>query len=184
MAQPVWHATVGDYSERLRQYFAETYASVRRVQAEAREELERRAGGHLSSELFVGDVVLVRSDPTARREGPLRFQARVRDELYRISRKIDRHTFHVEKLTRPAEPVGFTQPIHADRLIKLDLPELPLTDTRHRVLELYDEATDTWEAWSVDRFAVDGRVRLTRNDDSGRSEWFDFSQVRYRWLIT
>ena len=99
MAQPVRRATVGDYAERLRQYFAETYASVRRVQAEAREELERRAGGHLSSELVVEDVVLLRSDPAARREGPLRLQARVRDELYRISRKIVRHTFHVEKLT-------------------------------------------------------------------------------------
>ena len=114
---------------------------------------------------------------------PLRFQARVRDELYRISRKVDRHTFHVQKLTRPTEPVGFTQTVHADRLIKLDLPELPLTDTRHRVLELYDEPTDTWEAWTVDRFAVDGRVRLTRNDDSGRSEWFDLSQVRCKWVV-
>ena len=88
--QPVRHVTVEDYADRLQLYFAETYASVQRVQAEAREELEKRAGGYLSSELFVGDVVLVRVEPTVRREGPLRFQARVRDELFRVSCKIDK----------------------------------------------------------------------------------------------
>ena len=81
MAQPVRRASVGQYADRLRQHFSETYASVRKVQAEAREELERRAGGCLNSELFLGVIVLVRSDPTTRREGPLHFQARVRDEL-------------------------------------------------------------------------------------------------------
>ena len=99
--QPVRHVTIEDYTDRLKRYFAETFANVQRVQAEAREELEKRAGGYLSSELCVGDVVLVRVEPTVRREGPLRFQARVRDELFRVSRNVDKHTFHVEKLTHP-----------------------------------------------------------------------------------
>jgi hypothetical protein len=150
------------------------------------DDLESEAGGHLSSELFVGDTVLVKREPTALREGPLRFQSRVYPTVFRVSRKIDRHTFILEHVTGRGTPVGFKQPVNADRLVKLDLPELPLRDESRRELEMFDERDDSWKLWRVDRFSVDGRVRLMRLHDPQRGsfEWHDLSRCRYRWVLS
>jgi hypothetical protein len=115
----------------------------------------------------------------------LRFQPRVRDELYRVARKVDRHTFFVEHVIGPAVPIGFRQPLNAERLVKLDLPELPVAAESRRELELYNEHLDAWERFRVDRFAVDGHVRLERCDGerAGAYEWKDLSRARYRWLV-
>ena len=58
VSQPVRHASLDQYADRLQKYFTETFANVRRVQSEARDELEQKAGCYLSSELFVGDICL------------------------------------------------------------------------------------------------------------------------------
>ena len=70
-------------------------------------------------------------------------------------------------------------------MVKLDLPELPVASESRRELELYNERLDTWERFRVDRFAVDGRVRLERCDGErvGAHEWRDLSRERYRWLV-
>ena len=68
--------------------------------------------------------------------------------------------------------------------MKLDLPELPLSDTSHRVLELYVEEFDRWDRWKIDRFSVDGRVRMLRDDESGLAELFDLSKRRRRWVLS
>ena len=57
-------------------------------------------------ELEVGDLVLVRREPTVRREGPLRFQSRVHPDVYKI-KKIGRLTFEVEDLTDSNQPLPF-----------------------------------------------------------------------------
>ena len=54
--------TMDEYASRLRAYFTETYESVKRIQQAAIDEAEHEAGGHLSAELQVGDVVLVVPD--------------------------------------------------------------------------------------------------------------------------
>ena len=62
--------------EKLITYFKDTYADVTRAQTAAIENNEGDAPGTLAAELSVGDLVLVRREPTNRREGPLRFQPR------------------------------------------------------------------------------------------------------------
>ena len=84
--------------------------------------------------------------------------------MHRISRKVVRDTPFVEHIAGPAVPVSFRQPLNAERLVKLDLPELPVAAESRRELELYNEQLDVWERRRIDRFAVDGRACLERLD--------------------
>ena len=58
-------------------YLTESYADILRLQTEYAEANQEEAPGNLSAELQLGELVLVRREPTVRREGPLRFQSRV-----------------------------------------------------------------------------------------------------------
>ena len=143
---------------------------------------ESTLDGYLSSELQVGDVVAIRREASVRREGPLRFQQRTYPELYRVSKKIGTHTVTVEPVTDRTAAVPVLQPINADRLVKVDLPELTLDPSSPRRLETYMEETDSWRAWNVERFSIDGRVLLRDVLLPAKCEWLDLSTVKYRWL--
>ena len=68
---------------------------------------------------------------------------------------------------------------------KIATQDLATHDFSAWELELYNERLDAWERFCVDRFAVDGRVRLERCDGerAGAHEWRDLSRERYRWLV-
>jgi hypothetical protein len=113
-ALKVEYLTLSDYCEKLREHFKDSHKQIERVQAETAEEAGDDAQGHLSKELFVGDLVLVRREPNVRREGPLRFQSRVYPLVYKILKKISRHTFVVGDVADPKRELPFAQPLNAE----------------------------------------------------------------------
>ncbi len=136
----------------------------------------------MSSELNVGDLVLVKREPTIRRDGPLRFQSRVYPETYKISRKVGRLTFEVASITDPSEGVPFLNPLHAERLVKLDMPELELDPRQSRLVEVYNSSTDNWTRYKIEKYAIDGRVMLRDVVNPALVDWHDLSELRYRWV--
>ena len=117
--------------------------------------------GSLSKELEVGDAVLVRREPTVARTGPTRFQSRVYPGIFIIKRKVSPTTFVVEDLVDKDAVPGFTQPLRAERLVRLDMPELELSPDQPRRLELRETPLQPWNEYTIDRFGADGRVRLS-----------------------
>ncbi len=106
-------------------------------------------GGHAARELWPGDTVLIKKDPTAERVGALRFQPRVYPGVYRIKRKIDRHTY-VEDAADPTVKLSILQPVNASRLVRLDMPELALSESQPRRLEIRRRDGDDWMTCSVE----------------------------------
>ena len=80
------------------------------------------------------------------------------------------------------DPISFDQPIHADRMVKLDMPELDLDPAQPRRIEIHDPSTDTWDAFELERFSVDGRVRIRHALQHTNVEWVDLAKKRYRWV--
>ena len=61
------------------------------------------------------------------------------------------------------------------------MPELDLDHRQRRRLEIHEQNTDEWKAWTVERYAIDGRVRLRNVTNPAYYEWVDLSTKRYRW---
>ena len=93
------------------------------------------------------------------------------------------HTFVLEDLVDAAKALPFLQLVNAERLVRVDLPALGLEPGGPRRLEICAPDGDSWERWEIERFAVDGRVRLKHLDEPGRVEWRDLTQHRYRWVL-
>ena len=139
--------------------------------------------GHLGQELEVGDPVLVRREATARREGPTRFQSRVYDGIFVITRKVSPTTFNVGDLVDKDYVTPFTQPLHAERLVRLDMPELGLEPGQPRRLELRESNLDPWNTYVLERFGADGRARIMLEGGAAQSRrWVDLTKCEYRWL--
>ena len=174
---------VTDYVIGLQQYMRDTYRTVQRLQLAAQERAEGTLSGHLSHELEVGDAVLVKRPPAAAAYGgPIRFRPKTYPGVYKISVKISPTTYKVADLADPTARVTFGQPIHADRLIKLDLPELELMPDQPRRIEVQDKDGSTWNALTISRFAADGRVFLVAPGSAG-GKWYDLSKEKYRYLL-
>ena len=130
--------------------------------------------GHLSSELEVGDPVLARREATADRKGPTRFQSRVYDGIFVIKRKVSPTTFVVEDLVDKEYVPKFSQPLHAERLVRLDMPELGLEPGQPRRLEMRESLVDPWNVYTLESFGADGRVRLLLQDGAAQTrKWVD-----------
>ena len=80
--------------------------------------------------------MLVKREPTVTRAGPLRFQARVYPDLHRINRVISASTVNVEPIVDPGGRTPFDQPLNANRLVRLDMPEIPLDPGQPRVVSV------------------------------------------------
>ena len=158
---------VGTYMEKLRSYLSDTYSAICRLKTEALEQDEGAADGKRSAVLEVGDAVLVKREASEKRVGPTRFQPRVYPGVYKISAKISEGAFRVQDLAEPDAKVSFTQPVNADRLIRLDLPELDLDARQPRCVEIKRESEDDWERFKIARFCVDGRVFLVKEEGEG-----------------
>ena len=108
----------------------------------------------------VGDHVLLRREATVERKGPTRFQSRVYPGVYVVKRKVSPSTFVIGDAMDQHATVPVRQPLHADRLVKLDMPELELSADQPRRLEMRAGPGDAWNTYVIERFGVDGRVRL------------------------
>ena len=80
--KPVIAQDVGTYVTKLEEFYKDAYTEIQRLLLETAENNE--GDGNTSAELFVGDLVLLKKEPTNKREGPLRFQPRTYPEIYRI----------------------------------------------------------------------------------------------------
>ena len=182
-ALPVEMRTVNSYVTDLMTHLREVHATVQRVALEEIEKTETTLGGHISAELEVGDPVLVRREATVRREGPTRFQSRVYEGVYKILKKISPTTYTVGDLNDADYVPPFKQPLHAERLIKLDMPELELQPGQPRKLELRENPLQPWNTYVIDRFGADGRVRIELEGGAAQTKkWVDLTQCEYRWL--
>ena len=124
--------------------------------------------------------MLVRREPTAARQGPTRFQERVYPGVYEIIEKVSPSTFRVRDLADHRAVVSFEQPLHASRLIQLDLPEVELSPSQPRKISMRTRNSQPWNEYTIERFAADGRVRLRLKD--GECGWYDLSECEYTWL--
>ena len=81
------------------------------------------------------------------------------------------------------EAPNFKQPVHAERLVRLDMPELELSPDQPRRLEMRERPTQPWNTYTIDRFGADGRVRLRLEDGAAQTrQWYDLTKCEYRWL--
>jgi hypothetical protein len=178
---PVEERTVDAYVKDLFDHLREVHTSVQRTTLEAIERDEATMAGHLSSELEVGDPVLVRREATADRKGPTRFQSRVYDGIYVIKKKVSPTTYVVEDLVDKEYVPKFSQPLHAERLVRLDMPELGLEAGQPRRLEMRESSVDPWNVYTLERFGADGRVRLLLQDGAAQTrKWVDLTKCEYR----
>ena len=86
----------------------------------------------------------------------------------------------VEDLVDKSAKLEFRQPIHTERLVRLDMPELELSPDQPRRLEMRTAVTQPFNEYVIERFGVDGRVLL--RIEGGGAEWHDLSKCEYRWL--
>ena len=115
-------------------------------------------------------------------EGPIRFRPSTYPGVYKIHTKISPTTVKVVDFADPSRDLQFGQPLHADRLIRLDLPELELMPDQPRKLEMQGDDGVTWTVKKISRFSADGRVFLHNEDGSG-GEWFDLTKEKYRYVL-
>ena len=145
--------------------------------------MKKSMAGSLGSELEVGDHVLLSREPTVERKGPTRFQSRVYPGVYVIKRKVSPSTFVIGDSADPHAVIPVRQPLHADRLVRLDMPELELSPEQPRRLELRTGPGEDWNTYVIERFGVDGRVRLMLEGGAAQTrKWVDLSEHEYRWL--
>mgnify|MGYP003333791044 CR=1 FL=1 len=161
-------------------HLKDVYASIERQALAESESAAVEAQGRLNAELHVGDTVLVRREATASRHGATRFQEKVYSNVYEIYEKISPGTFRVRDLADHRAVLPFGQPLHASRLVKIDLPEVELSAGQPRRMLMRMRANQPLNEYTVERFASDGRVQLKLQD--GERGWYDLSQCEYTWL--
>ena len=100
-----------------------------------------------------------------------------------IVRKVSPGTFVVGDLVDKDYVCPFKQPVSAERLVKLDMPELELEPGQPRRLELRETLQDDWGQYTIEKFGADGRV-LIKLDGGGAQtrRWVDLTRCEYRWL--
>ncbi len=85
---------------------------------------------------------------------------------------LENATFRVADIADLEAVTAFLRPIHADRLVKLGLPELELDGREPRRLEIQE----------IERLAGDRRVQI-RPVASGDGRCVDLSVHRNRWVV-
>ena len=106
--------------------------------------------------------MLVKRETSPKRGGPSRFRSRTYEGVYRI-RKVGRHTCQVQDLPGKTAEVPLTQPVSADRLIKLNKFELNIDENQlRRLFQLQMSHGGDWMRHGARRFTADGQVEVVR----------------------
>ena len=180
----VENLSTDSYTENLIAYLKETHRRVRAVAKELEIEQEgRNTGSPGGKALVTGDLVALKRGNAPK--GVARFGWSTDGQIYRIKSVLGENTYALETLTTGKEPVGYgvANRFSADRLVKLDLPEQPLTNGSPQKVEIFDEEAAEWSLATVEKWAVDGRTFIRFDDASGRAMWIDLTRCRYRWVL-
>ena len=114
------------------------------------------------------------------------FHERVYDGIFVITKKVSPSTFVVEDLVDKSFDPPFIQPLHAERLVKLDMPELELRLGQPRNIEMRERETQPFNVWVIERFGSDGRVFVrvegAADGDVSSGRWVDLTKCEYRWV--
>ena len=183
------------YVRELLEAMEKVHNLVRRAQDRREEELRRRAAvGPAPRRLEVGEHVLVRRPPLLQPEGVSRkLQARQRMDVYRVIKTIGDADYVLGDVVSGREVTAFKQPIHADRLVPLDVQELtePITEDRRLTIE--------GTVGHITKMSLDGRVlvemgarprelefaqrfkKLGATVAAERGVWLDLSKFAYSW---
>ena len=114
----------------------------------------------------------------------MRLQSRHLNEIYQAMEVhgvgSEAKAYTVSDLRGQRDDLGFTQPVAADRLTRIEL--LPLTapsvDSPSRILlDILGEE----RAGTVLNQCIDGRV-IIRLDHDGSEKCYDLSQAKYKWI--
>jgi len=183
--------SVTKYVEALKGHLTRIHSEIIELKKSDIEKQNDSAKGRISQELYLGDHVLVRMgksqavemtpDGVPRNGIPAKFQRKVYDGVFRISKKISAMSFYVERCSDTLKPIKFLQPVNADRLTKIVLSDLGLDDVENvpkHYLELFED--NRWTRYALAGYGVDGHVRL--EPKKGLSRWRDLSGLRYRWV--
>ena len=180
---------VNEYIDKLLKYQNDAWDDCKRLAEEHAEEViasESAGKSRQMRPLMVGDYVLVRTPPVpAAQRGPNRFEPKTYPELFRITRG-SKHSFWVEYASNREAVPPFVMPVHAERLVKIDLPTFELDEHQPRCLEILSpgkDEIDGWERYYVEKFGMDGKVLLRHAVNVGHLEWVDLSTERYRWIL-
>ena len=114
---------------------------------------------------------------------PRRFRPRTYGEVFQIKTRIGPETFAVCDPVDPKKPMTFTNKLNADRLIRIDMPELELKEGQHVRLDVHDNTTDEWRPATIEKYAYDGRVALRYDHEPAELVWLDLFRERYRWVV-
>lgn len=173
-----------DYVDKLVKHFREVYAELERKFKEHEEDIMGRGSGAQSAQIKLGDLVLLRREPSVKREGALRFQERVHPDIFRVVGG-GHPTFHLQTVGNPEKPVPCKQPVSCVNLIRLDMPELELNPDQPREIEILPAGADVvtgWVKYRIERYSVDGSVKARNVERPAKVEWYDLSRERYRWV--
>ena len=135
---------------------------VQKAQARRAEANERRARvGHIPRELQVGERVLLRRPPPHLRDDPVsrRLQSKADFSVYQVIKKVGDSNYVLGDPTTGLEIKSFAQPVHADRLVPLEVEELAEPISTKTFLEI-----DGLKG-IVTRQSMDGRVLVELADE-------------------
>ena len=116
--------------------------------------------------------------------GPLKFTRSTYPTIYRIVEVVRDHGFAYRVVDHedPVRKIEIDQPIGAARLVRLDMPELESRAGAPARIEICQADGDTFAAATLDKIALDGRVRIRYDSAPERPLWVDLKDKRYRWL--
>ena len=162
------------------------YDDVQRHQQAIAARGEDEQPGRASAQIEVGDYVLVKREKQRRSRGdgsPKAVPVSNLQRGFQVRTKIGPETFAVCDPLDPKRPMNFTNKLNADRLIRIDMPELELKEGQHVRLDVHDSTTDEWRTATIEKYAYDGRVALLYEHDPSELVWLDPSRERYRWVV-
>ena len=187
---PVQEISVDTYAERLLGYLRSMWDRIKALAEDLAGKKEESASGSLNRELRVGDLVMRRLSPNAKKvyaEGkPLRWARNVDPIIYRVVALVNNQPGAV-RLVDHGDPTreltSFAQPVSKDHLIRLDMPELEPGISGPRKIEFCRKDGDTWDRGTLEGTTMYGRAKIRGDENPTEVEMVDIAATRYRWVL-
>ena len=118
-----------------------------------------------------------------KQKGSKRFESDVYPQTFVITAKKGPHSFQIADAAEPSKRLTMSSEVNAERLIRLDMPELELGRNQARQIEILNRRSNQWQAAEIQKFSVDGRVLVRFVGTPWNPQWLDLSCEHYRWLV-
>ena len=138
---------------------------------------------------------MLRRPPLLQKDAPAvsrKLQPRARLEAFAIKKQAGPNSFILADIASGAECTSFHQPVHADRLVPMEVPELaePIDEALNLVIEgrrgtVERQALDGWvlirldTAAREDEFAEEFRRLGAKRDAEARGVWVDLQRFAH-----